>query len=82
MINASSVKRIKDYAFQNCSSLTCIEIPSSCKLIGDFAFKNCSSLKQIEIPSSCKLIRNGSFKKSFQYSKKSKSFNSNYYVFI
>ena len=40
------------YAFQNCSSLTSIEIPSSVTSIGVYAFENCSSLTSIEIPSS------------------------------
>ena len=39
-----SVTSIGSYAFQDCSSLTSIEIPSSVTYIGNRAFYNCSSL--------------------------------------
>ena len=39
-------------AFENCSSLTSINIPSSVNSIGWGAFQNCSSLTSINIPSS------------------------------
>ena len=39
-------------AFENCSSLTSINIPSSVNSIGWGAFRNCSSLTSINIPSS------------------------------
>ena len=41
-----------DRAFDNCSSLTSIKIPSGVTSIGIYAFGNCSSLASVEIPSS------------------------------
>lgn len=52
---------IGEYAFEGCSSLTSIEIPSSVTSIGDHAFRRCSSLTSIEIPSSITRIGDGAF---------------------
>ena len=46
----SSVTSIGNYAFEDCSNLTSIEIPSSVISIGNYAFISCSSLTSIEIP--------------------------------
>ena len=46
-----SVTSIAQCAFQNCSSLTSINIPSSVTSIGGRAFYGCSSLTSINIPS-------------------------------
>ena len=43
---------IGSYAFEGCSSLTSIKIPSGVTSIGIYAFSDCSSLTSIEIPSS------------------------------
>ena len=56
-----SVIGISKYAFENCSSLTSIEIPNSVTHIGSCAFKNCSSLTSIEIPNSVTSIENYTF---------------------
>ena len=42
---------IGNYAFNTCSSLTSITIPSSLTSIGDYAFYECSGLTSITIPS-------------------------------
>ena len=42
---------IDDYAFYNCTSLSCIIIPSRVTSIGDYAFEDCISLSSITIPS-------------------------------
>jgi len=40
---------IRDYAFQDCTSLKTITIPSSVTNIGDYAFFGCSSLVPFDI---------------------------------
>ena len=52
---------IGDYAFQNCSSLTSIDLPESLTSIGDYAFQNCSSLASIDLPESLTSIGNYAF---------------------
>ena len=49
------------YAFNGCSSLTSIEIPSGVTSIGREAFDGCSSLTSIEIPSSVTSIGSSAF---------------------
>ncbi len=48
-------------AFEDCESITSIEIPSSVTSIGSVAFYGCSSLTSIEIPSSVTSIGWGAF---------------------
>ena len=45
-----------DYAFNDCSSLTSVEIPNSVTSIGDYAFSECSSLTSVEIGNSVEAI--------------------------
>ena len=52
---------IPRYAFNNCSSLTSITIPSSVKNIGNSAFSSCSKLTSITIPSNVTSIGDGAF---------------------
>ena len=59
--NDLPVTSIGYYAFQDCNSLTSIEIPSSVTSIGRYAFSGCSSLTSIEIPSSVTSIGWGAF---------------------
>ena len=55
------VTSIGNYAFEDCSSLTSIEIPNSVTSIGGQAFSNCSSLTSIEIPDGITSIEGGAF---------------------
>ena len=57
----SKVKRIDNWTFECCTSLTSIEIPNSVKSIGEFAFYSCTSLTNIKIPDSIKWIENNAF---------------------
>ncbi len=43
----SQCTEIRNYAFQNCSNLTSITIPSSVTSIGSYAFSGCSSLSTV-----------------------------------
>ena len=52
----SSLKLIKSFAFNGCSSLTLINIPFSLTEIETHAFENCHSLTQIIIPLSVNYI--------------------------
>ena len=51
-VNGKPVTHIGDYAFNDCTSLTSIEIPDSITSIGNRAFGDCESLTSIEIPDS------------------------------
>ena len=44
------VKKIDEYAFLSCSSITTVVIPQGVILIGDAAFWSCSSLQSIVLP--------------------------------
>ena len=55
------VKVIGDWAFENCKSLTNINIPNSVTTIGEHAFSDCDSLTSINIPNSVTTIGDGSF---------------------
>ena len=48
-------------AFEDCTSLTSITIPSSVTIISDYAFYRCTSLTSITIPSSVTIIGDGAF---------------------
>jgi hypothetical protein len=47
----SSVTRIGDYAFYNCTNLALTELPSGVTSIGSYAFHNCTNLALTELPS-------------------------------
>ncbi len=70
-VNASSVhgvyairpdtRCIGGRAFNNCASLTNIQIPEGIVSIGNSAFYGCSALREIILPDSLKIIGNGAF---------------------
>ena len=51
-IESKPVTAIGNFAFENCHSLTSINIPAGVTSIGDSAFESCHSLTSIDIPSS------------------------------
>ena len=52
---------IADYAFDDCTSLTGIVLPSSIQRIGDNAFSNCSSLTSVSIANGVRSIGASAF---------------------
>ena len=56
------VTGIGDNAFENCTSITGIEIPNSVTSIGNVAFYGCSSLVNISIPDTIEYVGNGAFR--------------------
>ena len=57
----TSNDKLGDYAFQDCSGLTSLTIPSSVTSIGAWAFSGCSGLTSLTIPSSVTSIGEGVF---------------------
>lgn len=57
----NSIKTIRDYAFDGCSSLTSITIPNSVTTIKRYAFGSCSYLNSVTIPNSVTKIENHAF---------------------
>ena len=56
-----NVRYIEDFAFNYCSDLTSVIIPSSITSIGASAFEGCTNLNSIEIPSNVTSIGNKAF---------------------
>ena len=61
LILDEEISEIGNRAFQDCSSLTSIEIPDSVTSIGDYAFHDCSSLANVKLGSSVISIGNYAF---------------------
>jgi uncharacterized repeat protein (TIGR02543 family) len=61
LILPSSLKRIGNYAFENCSYLTSINIPEGVTYIGYGAFQACSNLTNMTIPDSITTIDSRAF---------------------
>ncbi len=60
-INGIAVTKIENYAFDNCTELISVSIPSSVISIGDNAFENCSSLETVNLTDSVETIGYGAF---------------------
>lgn len=57
----SSVTKIGDYAFYNCTNLSSLTLPSGVKEIGFSAFQGCKSLTSLTLPSGVKNISSFTF---------------------
>ena len=65
----SDILSIGDYAFENCLTLTDIELPPSLKRIGERAFEECRSLKEITIPDAVEDIGGFAFQRCMNLEK-------------
>lgn len=61
-INTNNIINIGSNAFESCSSLTSINLPSSLKSIASYAFRYCSSLTSINLPDSLTSIGDDAFR--------------------
>ena len=61
VIVPSTVRKIPDYAFNNCDSLTSITVPDSVTSIGNHAFDGCKNLTSITIPDGVTSIGDSTF---------------------
>jgi hypothetical protein len=57
----STIKRIGDSAFSNCTGLSYLSLPQEVEYIGDYAFYCSDFGGSLIIPSSCKYVGNSSF---------------------
>lgn len=57
----SSVKKIEDGAFTDCTKLTKVTMPNSVTVMGEHCFEDCSSLKNVTISNKLKKISSESF---------------------
>ena len=60
ILNAKIVS-IGDRAFEGCTKVAEITIPSTIKNIGEYAFKGCAEVRQVTIPSSVEVIGSAPF---------------------
>ena len=60
-IDGLPITSIGKFAFQECSGLTSVTLPSSLTSIGDRAFNKCSGLKSVTLPSSLTSISYSAF---------------------
>ncbi len=60
-VNICSVKKIKNHAFDNCSSLHSIILPKGLTQIEDFCFNNCTVLDKIMLPDTLRYIGMNAF---------------------
>jgi hypothetical protein len=60
-LHGKLVTSIGESAFEDCTTLTSVEIPDSVTSIGKDAFSRCKSLKSLTIPNSVKKISNYAF---------------------
>lgn len=60
-LSNTSIKEIPFFAFEKCTNLENIKLPTSLTKIGEGAFAGCSNLKTIDIPASLTEIGGGAF---------------------
>ena len=61
VISGSSLTRLEEFSFSDCTSLNEIYLPYTIKIIEKGVFNNCTSLKSIELPFCISKIENDAF---------------------
>ena len=61
LILGEGIRKVGNYAFEDCSSLISVTIPDSVTSIGDYAFRGCNSLTSVTIPDSVTSIGENAF---------------------
>ena len=60
----TQLRTIDNYAFQNCSALSEVSLPSSLEEIGRYAFNGCASLSQVNLPEAVQFIGRYAFNRT------------------
>lgn len=58
---ASKLTELKNACFQNCRSLTSVDLPDTVTTIGRYCFASCTSLEEVSLSNSLKTIANHAF---------------------
>ncbi|EDR25976.1 hypothetical protein, conserved [Entamoeba dispar SAW760] len=75
----TTITKLGDYCFEDCTTLTSISIPTTISEIGEYCFYGCTSLTRIEIPTTISEIGKGCFDGCSDQLKKNKSLKKLYY---
>ena len=67
LILPDGVKKINDYAFERCRSITSVVIPEGVETIGEGAFSKCERINNIVLPSTLKSVGKDAFKRESDY---------------
>ncbi|EMS12359.1 leucine rich repeat protein 1, putative [Entamoeba histolytica HM-3:IMSS] len=62
----TTISKLGDYRFEDCTTLRLIIIPTSVSELGEYCFINCTSLTSIDIPTTVSEIGNGCFDGCFR----------------
>ena len=59
---SSDIKKIHEFAFNNCKGITEVVLPNGLKEIGNGAFMNCTGMKSVNIPTGLTALGNNAFR--------------------
>ena len=61
IVISEGITHIGDYAFEGCSNLKTLDLPSTVKSIGNYAYANCLYIKNVDIPNHVESIGDYAF---------------------